>query len=92
MIRKVVDFALNNRFVVIALAILCIFAGALAFHEMPVEAFPDIADNYVSIISQWPGTFGGGGRAASQHSHRNSDRRVPHLTDYAPSRFLAFRI
>ncbi len=55
MIRKLVDFALNNRFVVIALAILCVFAGALAFHEMPVEAYPDIADNYVSIISQWPG-------------------------------------
>ena len=31
------------------------FAGALAFHEMPVEAYPDIADNYVTIISQWPG-------------------------------------
>ena len=55
MIRKLVDFALNNRFVVIALAILCVFAGALAFHEMPVEAYPDIADNYVTIISQWPG-------------------------------------
>jgi cobalt-zinc-cadmium resistance protein CzcA len=55
MIRKLVDFALNNRFVVIATAILCMFAGALAFHNMPVEAYPDIADNYVSIISQWPG-------------------------------------
>jgi len=55
MIRKLVDFALNNRFVVIALALLVFFAGALAFHEMPVEAYPDIADNYVTIISQWPG-------------------------------------
>ena len=55
MIRKLVDFALNNRFVVIALALLVLFAGALAFHEMPVEAYPDIADNYVTIISQWPG-------------------------------------
>ncbi len=55
MIRKLVDFALNNRFVVIALALLVLFAGALAFHEMPVEAYPDIADNYVNIISQWPG-------------------------------------
>ena len=27
----------------------------LAFHDMPVEAYPDIADNYVTIISQWPG-------------------------------------
>ncbi len=55
MIRALVDFALNNRFVVIALALLTFFAGALEFHEMPVEAYPDIADNYVTIISQWPG-------------------------------------
>jgi len=55
MIRKLVDFALNNRFVVITTAILIFFAGALAFHDMPVEAYPDIADNYVTIISQWPG-------------------------------------
>ena len=55
MIRKLVDFALNNRFVVIALALLVLFAGVSAFHDMPVEAYPDIADNYVTIISQWPG-------------------------------------
>ncbi|MGO9864662.1 MAG: efflux RND transporter permease subunit [Terriglobales bacterium] len=55
MIRALVEFALNNRFVVIAAALLLVFAGMLAFHDMPIEAYPDIADNYVSIISQWPG-------------------------------------
>jgi heavy metal efflux system protein len=55
MIRKLVEFALNNRFVVIVTALLVVFAGMLAFHDMPVEAYPDIADNYVTIISQWPG-------------------------------------
>src|SRR5580698_321207 len=55
MIRKLVDFALNNRFIVIATTLMAMFAGALAFHDMPVEAYPDIADNYVTIISQWPG-------------------------------------
>jgi heavy metal efflux system protein len=55
MIRKLVDFALNNRFVVIATALMVLFAGALAFHDMPVEAYPDIADNYVQVITQWPG-------------------------------------
>lgn len=55
MIRKLVDFALNNKFVVIVTAILVLVAGGLAFHDMPVEAYPDIADNYVNIISQWPG-------------------------------------
>jgi cobalt-zinc-cadmium resistance protein CzcA len=55
MIRKIVEFALNNRFVVIATGLLLLFGGMLAFHDMPVEAYPDIADNYVTIISQWPG-------------------------------------
>jgi cobalt-zinc-cadmium resistance protein CzcA len=55
MIRKIVEFALNNRFVVVAVGLMALFAGMLAFHDMPVEAYPDIADNYVCIISQWPG-------------------------------------
>ncbi len=55
MIRKLVEFALNNRFVVIVTAILIVIGGMLAFHDMPVEAYPDIADNYVTIISPWPG-------------------------------------
>src|SRR6202521_1526916 len=55
MTRKLVDFALNNRFVVMVTALLVTFAGILAFHDMPVEAYPDIADNYVTIITQWPG-------------------------------------
>ncbi len=55
MIRALVEFALNNRFVVIVTAILLVCAGMLAFHDMPVEAYPDIADNYVAIITQWPG-------------------------------------
>jgi len=55
MIRAVVDFALNNRFVVLALAIMTLAWGAVSFHNLPVEAYPDIADNYATIITQWPG-------------------------------------
>ena len=55
MIRKLVDFALNNRYVVLAVGALLLLWGAVSFHNMPVEAYPDIADNYVNIISQWPG-------------------------------------
>jgi cobalt-zinc-cadmium resistance protein CzcA len=55
MIRTLVDFALNNKFVVIAFAILLIGWGAISFHNLPVEAYPDIADNYVTVITQWPG-------------------------------------
>src|ERR1019366_8349881 len=55
MIRALVDFALNNRFVVIATALLLTTWGAISFHNLPVEAYPDIADNYVTVITQWPG-------------------------------------
>ena len=55
MIRALVDFALNNRFVVIAVGLLILGWGAYSFHNLPVEAYPDIADNYVTVISQWPG-------------------------------------
>jgi cobalt-zinc-cadmium resistance protein CzcA len=55
MIRALVDFALNNKFVVIAVALLLAGWGAISFHELPVEAYPDIADNYVTVITQWPG-------------------------------------
>jgi cobalt-zinc-cadmium resistance protein CzcA len=55
MIRTLVDFALNNRFVVLAIGILLATWGAVSFHNLPVEAYPDIADNYVTVITQWPG-------------------------------------
>ncbi|HVW10556.1 MAG TPA: CusA/CzcA family heavy metal efflux RND transporter [Bryobacteraceae bacterium] len=55
MIRKLVDFALNNRLLVLAGALLLLGWGAVSFHQLPVEAYPDVANNYVEIITQWPG-------------------------------------
>src|SRR3984885_2665627 len=55
MIRGLVDFALNNRFMVLGIAILLFVWGAISFHNLPVEAYPDVANNYVEVITQWPG-------------------------------------
>ena len=55
MIRALVDFALNNKFVVLAIAVLLLGWGAISFHDLPVEAYPDIGDNYVTVITQWAG-------------------------------------
>jgi len=55
MIRALVEFALNNRFIVLACAVMLLAWGAVSFHDLPVEAYPDVADNYVEIITQWPG-------------------------------------
>ena len=55
MIKNLVDFALNNRWLVLGAAILLFGWGILSFHNLPVEAYPDVANNYVTIITQWPG-------------------------------------
>jgi len=55
MIRGLVDFALNNRFLILFAALLLLIWGAISFHNLPVEAYPDVANNYVQIITQWPG-------------------------------------
>jgi heavy metal efflux system protein len=55
MIRVLVDFALNNRFLIVLVTTLLLIWGAISFHNLPVEAYPDVANNYVQVITQWPG-------------------------------------
>ncbi|MBV8894995.1 MAG: efflux RND transporter permease subunit [Acidobacteriaceae bacterium] len=55
MIRALVDSALNNRFLIVIVAALLLIWGAISFHNLPVEAYPDVANNYVQVITQWPG-------------------------------------
>ena len=55
MIRRVVDFALANRLLILGAAFVIFVWGIISFHNLPIEAYPDVADNYVEIITQWPG-------------------------------------
>jgi cobalt-zinc-cadmium resistance protein CzcA len=55
MLRGLVDFSLGNRLLVLALAVLLFIWGIISFRSLPVEAYPDVANNYVQVITQWPG-------------------------------------
>jgi heavy metal efflux system protein len=55
MIRALVDFALKSRWLIIGGVIVLTAWGIFAFRNLPVEAYPDVANNYVQIITQWPG-------------------------------------
>ncbi|HLY18267.1 MAG TPA: CusA/CzcA family heavy metal efflux RND transporter [Bryobacteraceae bacterium] len=55
MIRRIVDFALDNPLLIVALAVLLFAWGVVSFRNLPIEAYPDVANNYVQIITQWPG-------------------------------------
>ncbi|MGD0912751.1 MAG: efflux RND transporter permease subunit [Terracidiphilus sp.] len=55
MIRGLVDAALKNRLMVIGMATFLLIWGAISFKNLPIDAYPDVANNYVNIITQWPG-------------------------------------
>ncbi|MCX7898381.1 MAG: CusA/CzcA family heavy metal efflux RND transporter [Rhodocyclaceae bacterium] len=55
MFQKLVEFALTQRLLVIIGALLLIGAGAFAFRELPIDAFPDVSSTQVKIIVKAPG-------------------------------------
>ncbi|HYM11637.1 MAG TPA: CusA/CzcA family heavy metal efflux RND transporter [Bryobacterales bacterium] len=55
MIRYLVDFALRNKLLVLSVGALLLVWGVISFHNLPIEAYPDVANNWVQVITQWPG-------------------------------------
>src|ERR1700692_2552343 len=55
MIHRIVQFALQQRFLVLMLTVLIVIAGAWSFRQMPVDAYPDLSPPMVELITQWPG-------------------------------------
>ena len=55
MIRALVDFALKSRWLVLGGVVVLTAWGVISFRALPIEAYPDVANNYVQIITQWPG-------------------------------------
>src|SRR5579864_2791484 len=55
MIHRIVQFALQQRFVILMVTVLMIFGGAVSFQRMPVDAYPDLSPPMVELITQWPG-------------------------------------
>src|SRR6202046_5470968 len=55
MLRVLVDFALQNRWMVLGGALVLMAWGVISFRNLTIEDYPDVANNYVQIITQWPG-------------------------------------
>lgn len=54
-IRGIIAFSLRNKYFILALSVLLIISGIITFKNMPIEAFPDVTNTEISIITQWPG-------------------------------------
>ncbi len=55
MIHKLIATSLRQRFVVIAAALATLVAGAWAFRQAPIDAYPDLSPPKVELVTQWPG-------------------------------------
>ena len=55
MIKRIVSFALHQPMFVVLMAVLFIAGGLMAFHNLPIEAFPDVSDIQVNVITLFPG-------------------------------------
>src|SRR5258708_4191382 len=55
MIKRFVNFSLHQPLFIVLMAILFMAGGAAAFHNLPIEAFPDVSDIQVNVITLYPG-------------------------------------
>ena len=55
MIDRLIGFALNQRFITMALALALTVAGVVSYHRLPIEAYPDVGDVKVEVVTLWPG-------------------------------------
>lgn len=55
MVQNIITFSLRNPAIVFLFAGLTLFAGILSYRELPIEAFPDVTNTRVRIITQWDG-------------------------------------
>ena len=54
-LKGIIGFSLKNRFFILFCALILIVAGFITYKSMPIEAFPDVTNTEISIITQWPG-------------------------------------
>jgi cobalt-zinc-cadmium resistance protein CzcA len=54
-LRRVLAFSLKNKYFILFATGILIVGGIITFRTMPIEAFPDVTNTEVVIITQWPG-------------------------------------
>jgi cobalt-zinc-cadmium resistance protein CzcA len=54
-IRAIIGFSLKNKYFIFFATFIMILAGYLSFKHTTIEAFPDVTNTNITIITQWPG-------------------------------------
>jgi cobalt-zinc-cadmium resistance protein CzcA len=81
MLKKIIEFSLKEKLMVYSGVLIVTGLGLYAFSQLPIEAYPDLTNTTVQIISQWPG------RSAEEVEKfitipvETEMNAIPHLTD-----------
>ncbi|PRY33945.1 cobalt-zinc-cadmium resistance protein CzcA [Spirosoma oryzae] len=54
-IKGILSFSLKNKFFIFFLTFLAVVAGVISYRDTPIEAFPDVTNTQITLITQWPG-------------------------------------
>ncbi|PSL45534.1 cobalt-zinc-cadmium resistance protein CzcA [Chitinophaga niastensis] len=54
-LKQIIGFSLKNKYFIFFATFLLLVSGIICFKNMPIEAFPDVTNTEISIITQWPG-------------------------------------
>jgi cobalt-zinc-cadmium resistance protein CzcA len=54
-IKNIIGFSLKNKYFIFVATFIMILAGYLSFKQTTIEAFPDVTNTNITIITQWPG-------------------------------------
>lgn len=55
LLRNLIAFSLKNKYFIYFCTAILLISGIITFRNMPIEAFPDVTNTEISIITQWPG-------------------------------------
>src|SRR5438128_8923478 len=55
MIKRIISFALHQPLFFLMMTALFVGGGLIAFQSLPIEAFPDVSDIQVQVITLFPG-------------------------------------
>src|ERR1700682_5165582 len=54
-LKRIIAFSLKNKYFIFFATLILVIAGIITFRNMPIEAFPDVTNTEITIITQWPG-------------------------------------
>lgn len=54
-LKKIIGFSLKNKYFTLFASAILVAAGVICFRQMSIEAYPDITNTEITIITQWPG-------------------------------------